>query len=247
MSKHAPEILVIDDEVQIRRFIRAGFEMVDFVVRETRTGAEGIRSATLQPPDLILLDLVLPDMDGSEVIQRLRSWSNVPIIVLSMRSDEYDKVRLFEIGADDYVVKPFGMAELLARARAALRRHIRTKEGETKVKVGSLVIDLASRAVTLNGKRVNLTRKEYRLLQTLAQHKGIVVTHKQLLKEVWDSSHIEDTQYLRIFVRKLRNKIEADPTRPIILITELGVGYRLGSEESSDGMKTASTGTDDNR
>jgi two-component system, OmpR family, KDP operon response regulator KdpE len=244
MSKHAPEILVIDDEVQIRRFIRAGFEMVDFVVRETKTGAEGIRSATLQPPDLILLDLVLPDMDGSEVIQRLRSWSNVPIIVLSMRSDEYEKVRLLEQGADDYVVKPFGMAELLARARASLRRHTRTKDGETKVKIGPLVIDLANRVVVLSGKRVNLTRKEYRLLQILAQHQGIVVTHKQLLKEVWDSSHVDDTQYLRIFIRKLRNKIEANPASPRILITELGVGYRLGSETSSDESKASVSAAD---
>jgi two-component system KDP operon response regulator KdpE len=155
----------------------------------------------------------------------------VPLIVLSVRSNESEKVRLLESGADDYVVKPFGMAELLARAHAAMRRQVRATTGEPVVKAGPLTIDLAARIVTLNGTRVTLTPKEYRLLQLLAQHAGNVVTHQYLLKEVWGSPHMHDTHYLRIFVRKLRQKIEQDPTQPQILLTELGVGYRLANPE----------------
>ena len=177
-----------------------------------------MRWATLKPPDLVILDLGLPDMDGAEVLERLRAWSSVPLIVLSVRSNEAEKVRLLESGADDYVVKPFGMAELLARAHAAMRRHVRVSTGEPVVKVGPLAIDLAARIVTIDGARVMLTPKEYRLLQLLAQHAGNVVTHQFLLKEVWGSPHLHDTHYLRIFVRKLRQKIEVDPTQPQILL-----------------------------
>ncbi len=207
-------MLVVDDEIQIRRFLRAGFELNGFVVHEAGTGAEAIRSATLRPIDLVIVDLGLPDMDGSEVVERIRSWSSVPIIVLSVRSTEAQKVRLLELGADDYVVKPFGMAELLARVRVALRRQMRAESGEPTVKIGPLTIDLAARAVTLNGARLTLTPKEYRLLQVLAQHAGNVVTHQHLLKEVWGSVHVHDTHYLRIFVRKLRQKIEPHPDSP---------------------------------
>jgi two-component system KDP operon response regulator KdpE len=228
MNGPAPVILVIDDEAQIRRFLRAGFELEGFVVYEAANAAEGVRAATLRPPDLMILDLALPDSDGSEVLTRLRAWSNVPVIVLSVRSDEAEKVRLLELGADDYVVKPFGMAELLARAHVALRRHRRGPSTESVVNVDRLKIDFARRAVTLDGMRLTLTPKEYRLLQILAQFAGSVVTHHHLLKEVWGASHVQDTHYLRIFVRKLRQKIEADPNRPRILLTELGVGYRLG-------------------
>ena len=228
MNEHAPVILVIDDEVQIRRFLRAGFELEGFAVREAADAAAGLRAATLQPLDLVILDLALPDLDGAEVLERLRAWSAVPVIVLSVRSSEAEKVRLLEAGADDYVVKPFGMAELLARARAALRRHTRGAAGESIVKVERLQIDFATRAVTLDDARLTLTPKEYRLLHVLAQHAGNVVTHQHLLKEVWGQPHMHDTHYLRIFVRKLRQKIEADPNRPRILLTELGVGYRLG-------------------
>jgi two-component system, OmpR family, KDP operon response regulator KdpE len=223
----APVVLVIDDEIQIRRFLRAGFELDGFTVNDAETGSDGIRSATHNPPDLIILDLGLPDMEGAEVAERVRSWSNVPLIVLSVRSNEDEKVRLLEMGADDYVVKPFGMAELLARARAALRRHVRASAGDPLVQIGALRIDLALRLVFLDGVRLNLTRKEYRLLQILAQHAGNVVTHQHLLKNIWGSNHAQDTHYLRIFVRKLRQKIETDPTQPKILVTELGVGYRL--------------------
>jgi two-component system KDP operon response regulator KdpE len=226
-SPHQPLVLIVDDEVRIRRFLRAGFELEQFSVTEAVDAESALRAATLRPIDLIVIDLELPDLDGAAIVERVRSWSTVPIIVLSVRSSEEEKVRLLELGADDYVVKPFGMAELLARARAALRRQSRGSGGEPMVRVGPLLIDLAARAVSINGTRVQLSPKEYRLLQALAQHAGNVVTHNHLLKEVWGVRHVQDAHYLRIFVRKLRQKIEKDPTRPRILITELGVGYRL--------------------
>jgi len=227
MNKSAPIVLVIDDEVQIRRFLRTGFELNGFIVHEAGTGAEAIRTLALRPVDLVIVDLGLPDMDGAEVVESVRAWSAVPLIVLSVRSSEAEKVHLLELGADDYVVKPFGMAELLARVKVALRRQSRAQSGEPIVRVGPLTIDLAARAVSLNDKPLTLTPKEYRLLQVLAQHAGNVVTHQHLLKEVWGSIHVHDTHYLRIFVRKLRQKIEANPNTPRILVTELGVGYRL--------------------
>lgn len=246
MSETGPIVLILDDEVQIRRFLRAGFELNGFTVHEAGTGAEAIRSATLQPIDLAIVDLALPDMDGAEVVERIRSWSSVPIIVLSVRSNEAQKVQLLELGADDYVVKPFGMAELLARVRVALRRQARAATGEPIVKVGALTIDLSTRTVTLNGARVTLTPKEYRLLQVLAQHAGNVVTHQHLLKEVWGSVHVHDTHYLRIFVRKLRQKIEPTPNAPRVLVTELGVGYRLaqsGQDQETPAWSGAAAGS----
>lgn len=230
-SKNNPAVLVVDDEAQIRRFLRAGFEMDGFNVQDAENGSDGIKNATMRPPDLVILDLNLPDVDGSEVLTRLRSWSNVPVIVLSVRSSEDEKVKLLQLGADDYVVKPFGMAELLARSHAAIRRHTRNQSGDPVVNLGRLSIDLANRAVYLEGERLSLTRKEFRLLQILAQQAGNVVTHGQLLNEVWGVGHDQDSHYLRIFVRKLRQKIEVDPTQPKLLITELGVGYRLATEE----------------
>jgi two-component system KDP operon response regulator KdpE len=233
MSKGQPVVLVIDDEAQIRRFLRAGLELENFTVLEAACAEEGLRTITLRPIDLIVVDLGLPDLDGSAIVERVRSWSTVPIIVLSVRSDEAEKVRLLELGADDYVVKPFGMAELLARARAALRRQSRGAEGQPTVKIGPLLIDLGRRTVSIDGGNIQLSPKEYRLLQVLAQHAGNVVTHQHLLKEVWGVKHVQDTHYLRIFVRKLRHKIEQDPTRPRILVTELGVGYRLAQNVES--------------
>jgi len=240
MPKPSPTVLVIDDEPQIRRFLRAGFELDGFLVLEAGNAGEGLKAATLRSPDLILLDLGLPDMDGGEVLERLRAWSDVPVIVLSVRTDEDQKVRVLENGADDYVVKPFGMAELLARARAAMRRHVRRSVGEPVVRSGPLAIDLVTRHVSLNGNRISLTRKEYRLLQVLGQHAGNVVTHQQLLKEIWGAGHVHFTQYLRILVRKLRHKIEADPAKPCIVVTELGVGYRLAQPEPA--AESASAG-----
>ncbi len=227
MDSSASIVLVVDDEAQIRRFLKAGFELDGFVVHQAETAAEAMRASTLRAHDLIILDLGLPDGNGAQVIEQLRGWSDVPIIVLSVRSSEAEKVRVLELGADDYVVKPFGMPELLARARAALRRRRRAVSGEPTVQVGSLTIDLARRAVLRNNARLSLTPKEYRLLQVLAQHAGNVVTHQHLLREVWGAAHLSDPHYLRIFVRKLRHKIEDDPTQPSILLTELGVGYRL--------------------
>ena len=227
MDDVLPSVLIVDDEVQIRRFLRTGFELDGFAVQEAATGADALREATLKPCDLVILDLGLPDLDGSEVLERLRAWSNVPLIVLSVRGSEAEKVRLLELGADDYVVKPFGMAELLARAHSALRRQLRSVRGEPVVRFGQLAIDFSARAVFAAGRRLALTPKEYRLLQILAQHSGNVVTHQFLLREIWGNEHVDDTHYLRIFVRKLRHKIESDPTQPRILLTELGVGYRL--------------------
>ncbi len=238
MSEPAPIVLVVDDEIQIRRFLRTGFELNGFVVHEAGTGAEALRSATLRPIDLAIIDLGLPDMDGSILVEQIRSWSSMPLIVLSVRSSEAEKVRLLELGADDYVVKPFGMAELLARVRVALRRQMRAVTGESIVKIGPLTIDLATRAVSLNETRLTLTPKEYRLLQVLAQQAGNVVTHQHLLREVWGSTHVQDTHYLRIFVRKLRQKIEINPNSPRILVTELGVGYRL-AQSAADGENNA--------
>jgi two-component system KDP operon response regulator KdpE len=238
MIESYPIVLVVDDEIQIRRFLRTGFELNGFIVHEASTGTEAIRAATLRSVDLIIIDLGLPDMDGAEVVERVRSWSSAPIIVLSVRAAEAEKVRLLELDADDYVVKPFGMAELMARVRVALRRQMRTASGELTVKVGPLTIDLAARAVTLNDARLALTPKEYRLLQMLAQHAGNVVTHQQLLKEVWGTTHVQDTHYLRIFVRKLRQKIEPHPDSPRILVTELGVGYRL-AQSGNEAANTA--------
>jgi two-component system KDP operon response regulator KdpE len=238
MIESSPIVLVVDDEIQIRRFLRTGFELNGFIVHEASTGTEAIRAATLRSVDLIIIDLGLPDMDGAEVVERVRSWSSAPIIVLSVRAAEAEKVRLLELDADDYVVKPFGMAELMARVRVALRRQMRTASGELTVKVGPLTIDLAARAVTLNDARLALTPKEYRLLQMLAQHAGNVVTHQQLLKEIWGTTHVQDTHYLRIFVRKLRQKIEPHPDSPRILVTELGVGYRL-AQSGNEAANTA--------
>ena len=230
MSNAAPIVLIVDDEVQIRRFLRAGFELEKFSVLEAENAETALRMATLRKVDLMVVDLGLDDLDGAEVVERVRSWSTVPIIVLSVRASEEEKVRLLELGADDYVVKPFGMAELLARARAALRRESRGAGGEPIVKTGPLTIDLTTREVLLDGARLQLSPKEYRLLQVLARHAGNVVTHKHLLNEVWGVNHTEDTHYLRIFVRRLRQKIEKDSTRPQILLTELGIGYRLAQQ-----------------
>jgi two-component system, OmpR family, KDP operon response regulator KdpE len=227
MSKPTNIVLLIDDEPKIRRFLRAGFELDGFTVLEAENAIEALKIATFSPPDLIILDLALPDLHGTEVLERIRSWSNVPIIILSVVSGEDEKVRLLQAGADDYVVKPFGMAELLARSEAALRRYFKSATENPVVTAGPLSVDLVSRTVSLNNNRISLTRKEYRLLHILAMHVGLVVTHDQLLKEIWTGNQRDNIQYLRILVRKLRQKIESDPNAPRLLVTESGVGYRL--------------------
>jgi len=240
-------VLLIDDEAPIRRFLRAGFELHGFLVIEAENAAAGLKAATMDKPDLIILDLNLPDLEGSDVLARIRSWSSVPIIVLSIQGSEQEKVRLLRLGADDYVVKPFGISELLARSDAALRRHLRSADRDPVVRAGPLLIDLVSRMVTFDGKRVQLTRKEYLLLHTLATHAGLVVTHQHLIKEIWRGP-AENIQYLRVLVRKLRQKVEADPTRPRLIVSESGVGYRLDQgaagtilsrQESSDELRCA--------
>jgi two-component system KDP operon response regulator KdpE len=222
-------VLVIDDEPKIRRFLRAGFELHGFSVHEAENAAEGLKAATFSAPDLIVLDLALPDLHGGEVLERIRSWSNVPIIVLSVESSEAEKVRLLKLGADDYVVKPFGMAELLARSEAALRRYFKSRTESSVVVAGPLSVDLVNRTVLLNSTPIKLTRKEHRLMHILATHVGLVVTHDQLLKDIWGGNQGDNIQYLRILVRKLRQKIETDPNSPRLLVTESGVGYRLQS------------------
>jgi len=227
MNKPSNLVLLIEDEPKIRRFLRAGFEIHGFSVLEAESAADGLKAATFSAPDLIILDLALPDLHGTEVLERLRSWSNVPVIILSVVSSEEEKVRLLQAGADDYVVKPFGMAELLARSEAALRRYFKTATESPIVTAGPLSVDLVSRTVSLNKNQISLTRKEYRLLHILATHVGLVVTHDHLLKEIWSGNQRDNIQYLRILVRKLRQKIETDPNHPRLLLTESGVGYRL--------------------
>jgi two-component system KDP operon response regulator KdpE len=227
MIKPSNVVLLIEDEPKIRRFLRAGFEIHDFAVLEAESAADGLKAATFNTPDLIILDLALPDLHGTEVLERLRSWSNVPVIILSVVSNEEEKVRLLQAGADDYVVKPFGMAELLARSEAALRRYFKTATESPIVVAGPLSVDLVGRTVSLHNSQIRLTRKEYRLLHILATHVGLVVTHDQLLKEIWSGNQRDNIQYLRILVRKLRQKIETDPNHPRLLVTESGVGYRL--------------------
>jgi two-component system, OmpR family, KDP operon response regulator KdpE len=231
MSNVRNTVLVIDDEPKIRRFLRAGFELHGFAVVEAATGAEGLKLAMLNNPDLIILDLMLSDMSGSDVLDRLRGWATTPVIILSIESDEAEKVRLLKAGADDYVTKPFGVAELVARCEAALRRYFRGKTERPVVNTGPLMIDLVSRVVTVNNREIKLTRKEYRLLQILAAHAGLVVTHDLLIRDIWGDNQGDNIQYLRILVRKLRQKIEADPNRPRLLVTESGVGYRLQSSQ----------------
>ena len=220
-------VLVIDNEIQTQRFLRARVGLDGCNVKEAGTGEQGVRLATLQPPSLVLLELDLPDMNGSEVVARLRSWSAVPIIIISKRCSETDKVLLLEQGADDYITKPFGIAELVARSRAVMRRAARVFTAEPVVHAGPLTIDLPAKRVRVREALVSLTAKEYMLLQILAQNVDKVVTQQFLLKEVWGSLHLRDSHYLRIFVRKLRQKIEEDPAHPRILLTVSGVGYRL--------------------
>jgi two-component system KDP operon response regulator KdpE len=233
MNKSTNVVLLIDDEPKIRRFLRAGFELHGFSVLEAENATDGLKATMFSAPDLIILDLALPDLHGTDVLERLRSWSNVPVIILSVVSSEDEKVRLLRAGADDYVVKPFGMAELLARSDAALRRYFKTATENPVVTAGPLSIDLVTRTVSLNDSQIKLTRKEYRLLHILATHIGLVVTHDQLLKEIWTGNQRDNIQYLRILVRKLRQKIETDPNDPRLLVTESGVGYRLKTRPES--------------
>ncbi len=227
-----PKILTIEDEQEIRRFLRVSLSHHGYLLAEAEDGAGGILQAAQQQPDLIVLDLGLPDMDGLEVIRRVREWSRLPIIVLSARGQEREKVTALDAGADDYLTKPFSVGELLARIRVALRHQVfdHNNGGTSVFQVDQLKVDLARRQVQANGRQVHLTPTEYRLLTTLVQHAGRVITHRQLLKEVWGPDSVQENHYLRVFMAQLRQKIEADPARPRYLLTEPGVGYRLAAE-----------------
>jgi two-component system KDP operon response regulator KdpE len=232
---NARTILVVDDEKQIRRFLRTGLGVHGFEVIEAESGAEAIRAASTKAPDLVVLDLQLGDMDGLEVLQRIREWSWLPVLILSVRNRELEKVKALELGADDYITKPFGIAEFIARVNALLRR-IPEVAAQPVFTVGDLSIDMARRQVHLAGADVKLSPKEYALLQYLARHAGKVVTHEQMLRELWGDNHIEDAHYLRIFMRKLRHKVERDPTQPRYIVTELGIGYRLRVQDQLEAL-----------
>jgi two-component system KDP operon response regulator KdpE len=219
-------VLVVEDDEQMRRYLRAGLTSHGYRLQEAQTAEEGIRLAVEYPPDVVLLDLGLPDLDGIEVARRLREWSKVPILVLSARGQESQKVAALDAGADDYLVKPFGFGELLARIRVALRHAAKGAEGAV-FRAGALTIDIERRRVEVDGKEVHLTPIEWKILATLAKHADRVVTHRHLLQEVWGPRSTEQTHYLRVFMTHLRRKIEPDPVRPRYLQTEPGVGYRL--------------------
>jgi two-component system KDP operon response regulator KdpE len=233
MGKSPNRILVIDDEAQIRRFVSAGLDFYGFSISEAETGVAGLNAVARTRPDLIILDLALPDMNGLEVLNTVRSWSNVPVIVLSIAFEEEDKVRLLRSGADDYMTKPFGISELAARCEAALRRYHKTVDKNPVVQTGPLTIDLVTRSVMLHGQHIALTRKEYILLHLLASHLGLVITHNQLIKNLWGNASPDNIQYLRTLVRQLRQKVEANPSQPKLLVSESGVGYRLVGKAAS--------------
>lgn len=229
---HESSVLLIEDEPEIRRFLRNTLPHHGYRLHEAVSGADGLAQAQARNPDLVLVDLGLPDMDGLEVIRALREWAQMPIIVLSARGQEQVKVTALDGGADDYMTKPFGVEELLARLRTALRHaaksQVESGEGDG-FSSGDLKIDLVRRHVYVGEKEVHLTPIEYKLLTTLVKHAGLVMTHRQLLKEVWGPLHVEESQYLRVYMRSLRHKLERDPARPRYLMTELGVGYRLNT------------------
>jgi two-component system KDP operon response regulator KdpE len=228
MSETAPKLtaLVIDDERQIRRLLRVCLEANSYRVLEASNGQEGIAAAAQHRPDVVVLDLGLPDMDGVAVLKRLREWSHVPVVVLSVRDREEDKIKALDHGADDYVTKPFGTGELLARLRAAMR-HGQPSTESPIFRSGQLEVDLTSRAVKFSGREVKLTATEYALLRLFVLHAGKVLTHQQILREVWGPNYVEQTHYLRVYMAHLREKLEAEPAKPSLFITEPGIGYRL--------------------
>ncbi|WIG55930.1 MAG: DNA-binding response regulator KdpE [Rhodanobacteraceae bacterium] len=225
----APRVLVIDDEAQIRRFLDIGLRAEGYEVLQAANATEGLALAATRQPDLVILDLGLPDRDGHEVLSELRQWSQVPVLMLSVRNSEAEKVRALDAGANDYVTKPFGIQELMARLRALLRDRAvaGTEEARPRYDDGRLGIDLTRREVTLDGSPLSLTRKEFAVLALLLRHAGRVVTQQQVLREVWGATHVQDSQYLRIVIGKLRQKLGDDPAQPRWLKTEPGVGYRF--------------------
>ena len=225
-----PLALVIDDELQMRRLLRVCLEANGYRVSEAATGKDGIAEAAQRPPDVVLLDLGLPDIEGVAVLKRLREWSHVPVVVLSVRDREEDKIAALDNGADDYVTKPFSSGELLARLRVA-QRHAAPSSESTVFRSGHLEVDLAARIVKRKGEEVKLTATEYNLLRLFVKHAGKVLTHHQILREVWGPNSVEQTHYLRVYLAHLREKLELNPAEPELLITEPGVGYRLISKD----------------
>lgn len=226
----APVAVVVEDEPQIRRFVRTALESESWRVMEAGTLKDGLSETATRRPDLVVLDLALPDGDGIELVRSMRAWSSSPILVLSARGEEKDKIRALDAGADDYLTKPFGIGELLARVRALARRRGRTDAAEPVFRAGDIEVDFASRMVKRAGEPVHLTPIEYRLLTLLATNAGRVLTHRQILREVWGPSHVEHEHYTRIYMGHLRRKLEADPAQPRYLLTETAVGYRLVTE-----------------
>lgn len=226
-------ILIVDDEPQIRTFLKHGLEAAGYETLVAADGTDGLRQASALIPDLIILDLGLPDMDGKVVVSKLRHWSQVPVIILSARDDEREKIDVLDLGANDYVAKPFGIGELLARVRVALRQDNKSEtaaSSQTVFSAGPLSLDVARHMVTRAGEPIKLTPKEFELLEILLQNKGKVITQRQLLTSVWGPAHVQDTQYLRVFVGQLRRKLEFDPATPQIVISEPGVGYLIRDE-----------------
>ncbi len=229
MTDPGLRILVVDDEKAIRRYLHASLNAQGNVVFEASNGEEALRAAAVNRLDIVILDLGLPDIDGVEVTRRMREWSQIPIIILSVREQERDKIAALDAGADDYLTKPFGTGELMARIRAAIRRSTRN-EDEPLIEINQLKVDLARRQVTLANQEIALTPTEYDILRILAQNIGKVLTHRQLLQQVWGQAYGEDMHLLRVNISNLRRKIEPDPSRPTYILTEAGVGYRLRSE-----------------
>ena len=223
-----PVALIVDDEVQIRRLLRVVLEAEDYQVHEADTGQQGLMEIASRRPDVILLDLGLPDMEGLEVLKRLREWSEAPVLVLSVRDDDQSKVAVLDAGAEDYVNKPFSTPELLARLRAAQRK-TRPEEEISVFKNGGLIVDLTARVVTRDGREIKLTATEYALLRLFVRHSGRVLTHRYILREIWGPKSEEHRQYLRVYVTHLRQKIESDPTNPSLIRTEPGIGYRFAA------------------
>jgi two-component system KDP operon response regulator KdpE len=231
MTEFLATILVVEDDAEIRRFLGSALGAEGYKVVESANARRGAIDAATHKPDIAIVDLGLPDFDGLEVIRGIRRWSAMPILVLSARSREHAKIEAFDAGADDYVTKPFGIGELLARLRVALRHHARSSTGATVLRLGTASVDLEARKATRDGHEVHLTPIEFRLIACLAKHSGMVVAHKHLLAEVWGPTHQGDTHYLRIYMKQLRDKLEPDPLRPRHFVTETGVGYRLVCDE----------------
>jgi two-component system, OmpR family, KDP operon response regulator KdpE len=229
MPENSPTVLIIEDEPQIRRFLRASLNSQGYKLYEATTAKEGLAEAAAHPPEVVLLDLGLPDMDGLEVISRLREWLTAPIIIISARGQEGDKVAALDSGADDYLTKPFGVAELMARLRVALRHSSKAQanDGQTLIEIGRLKVDLTKRLVFLKDEELKLTPIEFKLLTFFVKHAGKVLTHRQISQEVWGPNYAEENHSLRVFIYQLRHKVEENPAQPRYLITEAGIGYRL--------------------